>query len=594
MRMSSLFTAVSGLNGAQAGLYVAGHNLANSESTGYTRQRVLYRDESYLAVGEGNMGKMQVGLGSAVESISNIRDRFLDASYRVENSKLAFYSQKSYVGREMETIFGELQSDYNAWSVFDDMWRALDELSTYPAGLENRGNFFNMCNTLITKAQNIYDRLVDTQYDLDRQVREQVMQTNHLISEIKSLNSIISASEISGDNANDHRDTRNLALDKLSGIMGIRYREKIDGTVDVFTSEGDQLLVNGMQHNIGLKYTSSEFPFVEPIFTQSTSILPSDATPGSYRPLFTLIGKVDALNKNDAGSLKSLLVSRGTRAINYSDNRENLGVRPTSSDIDEVTGDPKYPGGINDVQLRIDILEYEKELFNMEQAFIPRTQKEFDKLFNAIVEMLNDAFAPEAGYTIDGDGNRIPNAEGTPFGLNGAQFTELFVRNLESYPRYDENGQYIEPDPNDFYSLYSIGNVKINPLFSQASGYNLLAVSKDGDADNNQIILDVLDIWKSGFIETGRPGALNVDQYYRHFMNGLASETDKATKFTDSQVGLIVEIDNKRKTISGVATDEELTFIMKFQHTYNANSRILNMIDSLIDTVVNGTGRVGR
>lgn len=572
MKMSSLYTSVSGLNGAQAGLYVAGHNLSNSETLGYTRQRVLYNDASYITIGRNSVSSFQVGLGSNITSITNIRDRFYDNSYRTENSRLQFYSQKAYIGADMQNIFGELQGDYSTSSVLNDIWKSLEELSLYPSGLETRGEFISSASKFLDKCQNISKRLIDNQYDLDKQVRESVVAINQLVAEVNHLNGIISAAEASGDHANDYRDQRNLALDTLSGYVGINYKEKSDGTVDILTSDGKQLLLNGMQSKLGLKYTSGDYSFVEPVFTESEEILPSDTASSKYQSLYNLTGEVNAIYKNDNGSLKALLVCRGSSPVNYSSEPP---VEPQPGAYD--TYDEYKEAHLN----------YQKEKFNIEQAFIPRIQKEFDNLFHSIVKMINDTLAPATSI----DGTYDENA---PVGLDGeTQHIELFVRKEAKYHRYDENGQLVQEDPDDYYSLYTIGNVKINPIFSEPSGYKLLPLSKAGDIDDNSLVDELLNKWKTETVKDKDGRMVGVEEYYSSFTTGLATETSEAISHGEYQLQLLIEVDNKRSSISGVSSDEELASIMKFQHTYNANARVLNMIDSFIDKIVNGTGRVG-
>lgn len=68
---------------------------------------------------------------------------------------------------------------------------------------------------------------------------------------------------------------------------------------------------------------------------------------------------------------------------------------------------------------------------------------------------------------------------------------------------------------------------------------------------------------------------------------------NEAKAFSEEQTILATQVDNKRKQVSGVSMDEEMKNMMIYQHAYNASSRILNVIDSMIDKLVNGTGRVG-
>ena len=57
---------------------------------------------------------------------------------------------------------------------------------------------------------------------------------------------------------------------------------------------------------------------------------------------------------------------------------------------------------------------------------------------------------------------------------------------------------------------------------------------------------------------------------------------------------MVNHVDNLRNAMSSVSVDEEMTNMMKYQHAYNASARVVNIVDSMIDTIVNRMGLVGR
>ena len=57
---------------------------------------------------------------------------------------------------------------------------------------------------------------------------------------------------------------------------------------------------------------------------------------------------------------------------------------------------------------------------------------------------------------------------------------------------------------------------------------------------------------------------------------------------------LLKQIDDRKGAISNVSLDEEMTSMLQFQHSYEANSRVMNAIDEMIDNIVNRMGIVGR
>lgn len=576
-RFSTLATGISGMQAAQAGLYVTGHNMSNVDTRGYSRQQVIQKDVSSVTIGNSAGGVNQVGLGTDVASIRQIRNTFLDMSYRAEAGKYDFYMVKATVGREVETIIGELQSQYSTDSIFKDLWESVNELSIDPASYASRKTFLSTCYTFVNKVNNVSDRMLDYQYNLNEQVKEKTQRVNQLANDIEKYNRLIMESEISGDNANDYRDYRALCLDELSHLIDIDYSEDRLGRVNVMT-EGRELVVNGVVNQLGLRYTAPGHSFVEPVFTQSTEILDYDEP---FVPLFQFTGPVDAIHNNDSGQLKSILMCRGFYPINYAND-------PQKPDTD----------GMSTAEKKLAEFNYKRDLFNQEYCMIPKMQKQFDSVVHAVITMINDAVAP-----VDTNTNKL--SENAPYDLNNSNTggVEIFVR--KHMDRFDEDGTYNKEDPNNKYSLYCAGNIMINPKLLEEGGHNLIALmlpeegdgggdgSPSGESDNRTVLTELLEKWSNKSVSINGE-ELSVDDAYRQFVNNLGTETAEARSCAQEQETLLVQVNNKRQAISAVSLDEELTNMMIYQRSFNAASRVINAVDSMIDKIVNSTGRVGR
>ena len=313
---TSLMTAVSGMRAAQLGLSITGHNMANSEIAGYSRQRSIQQDYFYQPLRETPYGVQKRGLGTDNGVIHQIRNEFLDLTYRTQSGKLNFYAVKSLAGIEIETLLGEMQGSYKFQDIVNDMWKAMQELTAHPDGIETRDFFRATCESFIVKANEVYDSLFTYQHNLDQQVRDAVKEINSLVGRVKELNVIISAGEASGDHANDYRDERNLCLDKLSALIPIDYYEDRHGMISVF-SDGHQLLSQYSQNLMGLKYCNPNSSLVIPVFTTSKSILPADTPPSDFEEYINFNKPINSYRNNDFGSLKALILARGTGPAFY-------------------------------------------------------------------------------------------------------------------------------------------------------------------------------------------------------------------------------------------------------------------------------------
>lgn len=536
--MSSISTALSGLRAAQAGLAVTGHNVSNSGVLGYTRQQGIQQDFSYLNRGSSPVGslKMQVGIGTGVSQIRQLRNKFYDIAYREENGFGEYYARKYTAGEEINTIIGEMGSEYRAQEVITDVWDAINEMSKNPGAIETRSLFIQSCVTLLDKMQDINKKLFEYQLNLNKQIEKEVKNINDIVAQIGELNQKIEEIEADGSKANDLKDMRNNLLDELSGYIDIEVKETAVGNsgatrVDILF-QGNELLVSNIPQKIGLKYCNGEYPFVEPVFSSSDEILPASDT---STPLFPNLASEDlgTTSTTTKGSLKGLLVARG-----------------------EVVGNYTMPNS---------------EIGNFS---IPNIQKKIDTLMHEIVTKLNTASMSGKGL----DGN---------YGI------PIFVRKGVD----DSNvgggtmpGIIQGENSNDYNTLFTIDNIQINPKLLEADGYNKLGFSKSGDKDDNTILVELSKAWKEPIANL--EGA-SIDGYYKKIVTDYAVKVQEDREKLESKVGTIDLAQNKRLTISGVSLDEELSNMLKFQHAYNSAAKVVNVIDGMMDKIINGTGRVG-
>lgn len=136
---TSFNTGVAGLTAAQAALNATSHNVTNVDTKGYTRQQVVLVDKDYLPVNTQS-GVKEYGLGSLIEQIRTIRDKFLDTAYRRQYGRQGFYDAETYAIEEVENLFGELEgSTFQA--DMESLWTSVQELKKEPESIVSRTDF---------------------------------------------------------------------------------------------------------------------------------------------------------------------------------------------------------------------------------------------------------------------------------------------------------------------------------------------------------------------------------------------------------------------------------------------------------------------
>jgi flagellar hook-associated protein 1 FlgK len=70
----------------------------------------------------------------------------------------------------------------------------------------------------------------------------------------------------------------------------------------------------------------------------------------------------------------------------------------------------------------------------------------------------------------------------------------------------------------------------------------------------------------------------------------LATDGNVYGSIADSLEATVSTIDNNRQQVIGVSSDEELTYMIKYQNAYNASSRFINVVDEMIETLLTSLG----
>jgi flagellar hook-associated protein 1 FlgK len=77
------------------------------------------------------------------------------------------------------------------------------------------------------------------------------------------------------------------------------------------------------------------------------------------------------------------------------------------------------------------------------------------------------------------------------------------------------------------------------------------------------------------------------DDYYNSLVSDIGNEMQKAAINFDHQSTIITQLNNHRESISGVSLDEEMINLVKFQHAYEAATKLISTLDELLNTVIN-------
>ena len=255
--MSNIYGILNMARGAllaqQWGIDVTGHNIANVNTPGYSRQRVNMQTNIPIPFWPG-----QIGTGVNAVEIQRIYDRFLGVQINNENQNLGRWETQKGGLEKVEMIFDET-TGYGLSQAMDEFWSAWQDLVNNPSGHTERTALVAKSEILTNTFNKIYSDLQQTQKDADDSIRGTVGEINQITDQIADLNQQISQIEAGGQNANDLRDKRDLLLDELSSMIDITTSEGDNGNITVFVNGGRPLVQNNSAWNLSTQTNASGF-----------------------------------------------------------------------------------------------------------------------------------------------------------------------------------------------------------------------------------------------------------------------------------------------------------------------------------------------
>ncbi len=237
--------AKSALATQQKALNITANNIANADTEGYSRQRLVLDQSGYV---DYNGGTMSTGVQAT--SIQRIYDKFLGAQMAESAAQQGRWEAQQETLEKAELMFDDV-SGYGLNSAMAEFWNSWQEVVNNPSGYTERA-------TLLANAENM--TLVFNQLARDlNQVREDsnlsitgaVDDINTLTREIAELNMKIVEMENGSDHvANEFRDERDLKYKELANLIDVSSFEDEDGYLIVSTAGGHNLVEQEQSWNL--------------------------------------------------------------------------------------------------------------------------------------------------------------------------------------------------------------------------------------------------------------------------------------------------------------------------------------------------------
>ncbi len=236
---SVLSVARTALNSHQVAIETAGHNVANAQTEGYSRQRVEYAANFPQQWSYGS-----VGTGVVVADVRRARDALLDVTVRRESGGEAAASARRELLGAVEEVFGE-PSETGLANAMDAFWSSWSDLATNPTSRAAKSVVLQRGGAAADTLNSFDARLGELRTQTTQRLDDSLTAVNGLAARVARLNGQIVGTEVGGvRHANDLRDQRDKAVDELARYGDVQALERPDGSVQVLF--GTHTIVDGI------------------------------------------------------------------------------------------------------------------------------------------------------------------------------------------------------------------------------------------------------------------------------------------------------------------------------------------------------------
>ena len=571
---SSFQIGRSALTASQLAIQVAGDNLANAATPGFTRR------VANLTTIEGAGGVLGVGVGRGV-SLANVArrvDEALLSRLRSSVSDQAAAQTASDLFTQVESITNDL-TDSGLSAELNDFVNAFSELANNPRGAETKALIVEQGVALASRLRSMRADLVNVRTQVDDQLRTSVNRAEELFGQIASLNVSITTSELGSTENVALRDQRDQMLGELSGLVDINILEQANGAVDVRVGS-TPVVQAGLSRGLDLNLLTENGVL-------SAKVVVPDSLP---ERVFPTSGTIGALIDQRDGLVTTTLTDLDSIAANliFEVNRIHSAGRP-------------FPG------LTTTTSERTVPLADQTLALNDPNNATFDRLpfaagNGSITVLVTDtATGQTTKTTIDIDLDGI-DASGAPGFANDTTLTDVQTAlngvgnlsatlgpdgrlTLNASPGFefgferDSSGVLALLGVNTYFTGTGAQDVGVRQeLIDEPS--LLVAGSAEG---SNEAALAIVDLQNKSL---GSLGNVSLTEAWRNATGEVGVRAAAASSRSEAEGQVRANLEAQRAAVSGVSIDEESINLLNFQRQYQAAARFISTVDELTQTLI--------
>jgi flagellar hook-associated protein 1 FlgK len=548
---SVLNTAKLGLQTNQTAIEVVGHNIANVQTEGFSRQEVTLEANRPRRVGLAFLGT-----GVRATNVTRNFDQFLFNQILSESSTLGNFDIRNTFFQRLETIVNE-GSGVSLNNAMSDFFLAFDDLASNPTNLGARTAVLSAAGTLASVFNQLGSSLHQQRINLDGSISAEVTDINGMLDEIAELNRSIIQLENGNTPANDLLDQRDLLVKQLSEKLDVQLVDTNDSKTMLTLSGGSPLVVGTTVFHLSTAANLDNRGFKDVLVDDGmggTNNVTTEIQGGEMRGFLDMrdletLGLIDKLDRLAAGLMEQVngIHQQGVGLDGSSGNLFFETLTPTVTIGSQNLGTPTVTA-VNASPSTVTVDKFQLQftgggtfdVFNLTTGQTVAT----GLAVGGTVNIANGLAITTGGTPVDGDTVNISISEDAALNM-------------------------------------ALSSTVLNDTSKIAAG-----LSGTGDGQNALNISNLqnsLVFSAEGF--TPGAGTSTFDDFYNAMVSGLGAGSRSSQTILSQQESVMLQLNSQRESISGVSLDEEMVNLIKFQQAYAASARMVTVIEEMFDVL---------
>ena len=528
--MASIYdVGSSALTSMQRAIATTGHNIANVNTEGYSRQEVVLGTRSPEKVGQ-----VEIGTGVEVSNIRRAHDSFLMRDVQTRSGSNGYFQLYAKTAQNVDSLLADPSTGIAP--AMNKFFAAMEAVAANPSSSPERQVLLSEAEMLTQRFNYVDTRLSEFAAELNTRMANMTDDINALASDIAQLNaSIVSLNSARGV-PNDLLDQRDQAITDLSKLIGVQTAKQDDGAINVSIGKGQRLVIGN---------SAEQLRMVLPAAGDGPSRLFLSVPSGA---------ESEVTSKLTGGELGGVL-DAGAKLINKA--RREVGLLALG--MTETFNRQHSQGS--------DLNGDQGEAFfqNLEAAVTG--SRDNSGLVAVTANITQEQNLSGDGYSIryEEAGIRLTN-------LSSGETRLVDAGVLELQPGFNIN----VPEQADGV----VGDIFfVEPTLGAASSMSLaltdpskIAAANEGSAvGDNRNMLSLIELRD---VKTLRAGTQSYTSLYGTTLSGIAVETRSAISNAETEQTLLRSAEDRLEGLRGVNLDEEATNLIRYQQAYQAADKL--------------------